>query len=69
MDKFCLSEKREDENDYACEVPPKQRYLYKEEDVKEFIRLLKREYNENDIYDKNDLIRVLDKLTGYKLTQ
>ena len=31
-EEFNLSEKREDVNDYACECPPEQHYLYEEEE-------------------------------------
>ena len=67
MSEFNLSEKRQDTNKGTEFI----RYAYSEEDVKEFIRLLKERIDDEDWFPKKDIEcfkRIIDKFSGEKLT-
>lgn len=50
MTEFNLSEKRNITNILLTSFPPQETYCYKEEDIKEFIRLLKEKIKKREVF-------------------
>jgi hypothetical protein len=67
MDEFNLSDKGV--YDFNGDLKKETDYCYLHDDVKEFIKKLKENFNEGDIvrYSSNELNQIINKLAGDKL--